>query len=1801
LEKLTRAFGSIVFASLFVTAGCNAPKEVGEAQSALSAPQRGMLPLQHGQPLGYPMQPKALSAPAGAHLNYYGGRVVSNIQVVQVIWGSGSYLAQVTSTASPSMATFYQGVLNSPYVDWLTEYNTNTQTGTRTDQIIGRGSFSQQVTITPSAANNGSTITDDQIKAELSAQLQAGNLPAPTHDAAGNNNTYYAIFFPHGKVITQGGGSSCSVFCAYHGTIANAGGLGEVYYGVHPDFQAGSGCENACGTASTAFGNYTHVASHELIETVTDAEVGLATTFAPPLAWYDQTNGESGDICVGQNASMVGSDGVTYDVQKIFSNSANDCVASLGPPAVASLTFSPATLEGGTSTTGTLQLTRAAPAGGATVTLVSSAPSLVTVPASVTIAAGSGSATFTATTSATTTQTAVTVTATYPTGTSVTGTVTVLLSPTPVSVILSPTSVQGGTGSTGTVTLSGAAPTGGAVVSLGTSNSTVATVPATMTIAAGATSGTFPITTFTQNATTTATISAAYHGLTKSASLTVTLSPSLTQVSVSPTALEGGGAATGTVFLNTTAPSGGTIVSLSSSSGAASVPASVTVPAGASSATFPISTTSVSVQTPVTISGTFPSDVTRSATLTVLASPTPSTVTFSPNPVTGGQATTATVTLTGPAPAGGSVVTLTSSAPANAPVPASFTVAAGATSGTFTITTVGQTVATSATISASLNGLSKTGVLSITRVLPVGNATFDSTLKAPRCLTADSFCDTGGLIDGRANIGPETNTPNTLAAGCTDGTSGTYHSDESLDRLKISTVDGTPIAAGKTVKIEATVWIFNSGDDFLDLYFAPDATNPIWTPIATGLLGTTSQTLQVLSTTFVLPSATLPVIRGGWRYLQSAATCTSSSFDDHDDLVLAYASSGPPVNQPPVVNAGPDQTVTLPAPASLVGAVTDDGLPNPPAAFTTAWTVVSGPGTVTFANANAASTTATFSVAGTYTLRLTANDSDKSASDDVVVTVNPAVPVNQPPVVNAGPDQTVTLPAAANLAGAVTDDGLPNPPGAFTTTWSVVSGPGTVTFSAPNALTTTATFSAAGSYMLRLTANDGALTASDDIAINVLPMNQPPVVSAGADQTITLPAPANLNGTASDDGLPNPPGVLTTTWSVVSGPGTVTFGNAGAKATTATFSVAGSYILRLTASDSALTASDDLAVTVNPASPVNQPPVVNAGPDQSVTLPATANLAGTATDDGLPNPPGAVTTTWSVVSGPGTVTFGNASATATTATFSAAGSYVLRLTANDGALAASDDIAVTVNAASSCVTATPTNGWQNTPFTSQTSTFTAVFDATVTVSPTNSTVSFSKGAQTAYGGFATLVRFNPAGNIDARNDGAFTATSTIPYAAGKTYHFRVAVNVPAHQYSIFVTPPGGTELTVGTSFTFRTEQKTVTSLDTVGVHVDPSGAGNTTSCGFAISGTVTPPPDFALAATPASQTVAAGASANYTASVTPSNGFTDAVALSVTGLPTGATATFTPTSITGGSGSSTMQVSTTTSTPAGTYSLTVKGTDGALSHTAAVTLVVSATPPKDFSLTATPASQTVTAGASVNYTATVAPSNGFTDAVALSVTGLPTGATATFTPTSIAGGSGSSTMAVSTTTSTPAGTYSLTVKGVDGSLTHSAVVTLVVSAGSSGCVTASVSSGFKNTPFTNQTGTFTAQFDATPSVSPTDSTVSLSKGAQTTYTGFATLVRFNPAGKIDARNGGAFTAATSVAYAAGKTYHFRLVVNVPAHTYSIFVTAPGGAEQLIGNSYGFRSEQNTVTSLNSWGVTVNSGTGSTTACNFATQ
>jgi hypothetical protein len=235
-------------------------------------------------------------------------------------------------------------------------------------------------------------------------------------------------------------------------------------------------------------------------------------------------------------------------------------------------------------------------------------------------------------------------------------------------------------------------------------------------------------------------------------------------------------------------------------------------------------------------------------------------------------------------------------------------------------------------------------------------------------------------------------------------------------------------------------------------------------------------------------------------------------------------------------------------------------------------------------------------------LRLTASDGALVGSADVTITVAPA---NQAPVVSAGPNQTIMLPAFADLNGSATDDGFPS--GILTISWSKLSGPGVVTFLNASAVHTTASFSTSGTYVLRLTASDSALSSSANVTITVAPANQAPVVSAGANQTITWPATAVLGGLVTDDGLPF--GIpLTITWSTVSGPGSVTFKNLDVPATTAAFSVPGPYVLRLTATDSALVAFADVTITVSSPSLPPCGPVVSG----SVTL-----IAAATDDDGV--------------------------------------------------------------------------------------------------------------------------------------------------------------------------------------------------------------------------------------------------------------------------------------------------------------------------------------------------------------------------------------------------------------------------------------------------------------------------------------------------------------------------------------------------------------------------------------------------------
>jgi hypothetical protein len=296
------------------------------------------------------------------------------------------------------------------------------------------------------------------------------------------------------------------------------------------------------------------------------------------------------------------------------------------------------------------------------------------------------------------------------------------------SLSLSPSAVIGASSSTGTVTLSAPAPTGGAVVTLTSNNTTVAQVPPNVTVTAGSLSATFTVTTSSVANTTAVTISGTYpSGTTQSATLTVT-APVVSAVSLSPANVIGGSSSTGTVTLSGPAPTGGAVVTLTSSNTTiAQVPANVTVATGLVSATFTVTSSSVASTTPVTISGAYPSGTTRTATLTVTA-PVVSAVSLSTVNVVGGSSSTGTVTLSGPAPTGGAVVTLTSSNTTVAQVPANVTVAAGLVSATFTVTSSSVASTTRVTISGTYpSGTTRTATLTVAPVLRISAVSLSPT------------------------------------------------------------------------------------------------------------------------------------------------------------------------------------------------------------------------------------------------------------------------------------------------------------------------------------------------------------------------------------------------------------------------------------------------------------------------------------------------------------------------------------------------------------------------------------------------------------------------------------------------------------------------------------------------------------------------------------------------------------------------------------------------------------------------------------------------------------------------------------------------------------------------------------------------------------------------------------------------------------------------------------------------------------------------------------------------------------------
>ena len=176
--------------------------------------------------------------------------------------------------------------------------------------------------------------------------------------------------------------------------------------------------------------------------------------------------------------------------------------------------------------------------------------------------------------------------------------------------------------------------------------------------------------------------------------------------------------------------------------------------------------------------------------------------------------------------------------------------------------------------------------VAVTTVLPAaGAAAFDWALGVPRCAGPAASCDSGSLLAGRGPLGPEPNAPNTLD-GCADGGAGTYLIDESVERVRVSTLDGAALAPGKAVRVEATVWAYAIGDT-VQLFAAPDATAPVWQLVATVPL--TAGGTQVVAATYTLSSGPLQAVRAQLAASPSAGACAQGRYDDQDDLAFTVA------------------------------------------------------------------------------------------------------------------------------------------------------------------------------------------------------------------------------------------------------------------------------------------------------------------------------------------------------------------------------------------------------------------------------------------------------------------------------------------------------------------------------------------------------------------------------------------------------------------------------------------------------------------------------------------------------------------------------------------------------------------------------------------------------------------------------------------------------------------------------------------------------------------------------------------------
>jgi len=255
------------------------PSASGAANSTPPEPIR-VVPLRDDARLA----PAPTAAPS---LTYRGGPLLTAVQIFTFFWGDG-WEGQPQAGLMAQIVAFFDYVVASPLLDQMAEYGV---AGT----AIGHGANLGAIAVPGALA---ASVDDGAIQQFIQQQISTNSaVPQPTP------SSLYFVFAPPGVAITLSGSSSCSTFCGYHNDIN-----GQIFYAVMP-YPDCTGCTGSL----AALDALTSTTSHELCEAITDP--------VPGQGWYDDNNGEIGDICAWKTKKLG-----AFTVQLEWSNAAGRCI-----------------------------------------------------------------------------------------------------------------------------------------------------------------------------------------------------------------------------------------------------------------------------------------------------------------------------------------------------------------------------------------------------------------------------------------------------------------------------------------------------------------------------------------------------------------------------------------------------------------------------------------------------------------------------------------------------------------------------------------------------------------------------------------------------------------------------------------------------------------------------------------------------------------------------------------------------------------------------------------------------------------------------------------------------------------------------------------------------------------------------------------------------------------------------------------------------------------------------------------------------------------------------------------------------------------------------------------------------------------------------------------------------------------------------------------------------------------------------------------------------------------------------------